>query len=308
MAPVSLKAMRYYVTALRHGNITRAAAELNVAASAVAAAIDQIEAQFQLTLATRHRSRGINPTASGKVMQRKFIRLLEEFDSVIAEGVQLKEALSGTLRIGYYAPVAPSFLPTILSGLLGQNSQTMLILTECYNEQAQSGLLSGDFDAILFASDAARSLVSFDPLLDLPPYCLAPAGHRFAAAGSVNLAEVANEPYVALNLPIVDEYYRRLFDNAGIDPSPVAYASSTEMVRSLVGAGHGCSILSMLPLTDVSYAGNEVVAVPVRDPLPALQLSVGYDKSNPRRIVTHFANRCRDYFSAEAGLRHVVQP
>ena len=42
---LTLKAMDYFTTALRHGNIAKAAAELNIAASAVSAAIDQVEAQ-----------------------------------------------------------------------------------------------------------------------------------------------------------------------------------------------------------------------------------------------------------------------
>ena len=50
---VSLKAMEYFTTALRHRNIAKAAAELNIAPSAVATAIDQVEAAFDLTLITR---------------------------------------------------------------------------------------------------------------------------------------------------------------------------------------------------------------------------------------------------------------
>ena len=39
---ILLKAMEYFTTALRMGNIAKAAAKLNIAASAVSAAIDQI--------------------------------------------------------------------------------------------------------------------------------------------------------------------------------------------------------------------------------------------------------------------------
>ncbi|MEY8841973.1 LysR family transcriptional regulator, partial [Cribrihabitans sp. XS_ASV171] len=56
---VSLRFMRYFNTALTHGSISQAAAELNVAASAVSAAIDRIEERFQLKLVNRYRSRGI---------------------------------------------------------------------------------------------------------------------------------------------------------------------------------------------------------------------------------------------------------
>jgi DNA-binding transcriptional LysR family regulator len=100
---ISLKAMAYFTTAVRHGNIAKAAAELNIAASAVSAAIDQIEVSFDLTLITRQRSRGIQANANGLAVTRKFEKLLEDYHAILDEGADLKQALSGKLRIGYYA-------------------------------------------------------------------------------------------------------------------------------------------------------------------------------------------------------------
>lgn len=305
---VSLRSMRYFVTALAHGNISHASNELNVAASAVAAAIDQIEGQLQLKLVNRQRSRGITPTASGKVMQRRFTHLLEEYDAVLAEGSELKQALRGELRIGYYAPVAPAFLPEILSTLAGPGQQARFYLEECDNDRAQAGLLAGDFDAILFVSDAAHPQIEFDILIEAPAYCLAAADHQLARQASVWLKDLADEPIIVLDRPIAADYYRKLFAEAGQSPTTLAYANSTEMVRSLVGAGHGCAVLNMLPSTDASYAGEPLVAVPIRDPLPPLSLAIGYNKANPRRIVGHFAERCRSYFRDGAGQRHIVAP
>ena len=65
---ISLKAMEYFTTALRLGSISKAAAELNIAASAIGSAIDQVEAAFDLTLTVRQRSRGIEPNASGRLI------------------------------------------------------------------------------------------------------------------------------------------------------------------------------------------------------------------------------------------------
>lgn len=293
---ISIRSMRYFVTALSHGNISRAAGDLNVAASAVASAIDQIETHFQLKLVNRHRSRGIAATASGKVLEKKFAKFLEEYDALLIEGSRLKEALRGELRIGYYAPVAPAFLPEIIGTLKGPASQVTFYLEECDNDSAQDGLLAGDFDVILFVSDAARPQLDFDVLVEAPAYCLVPADHVLASKSSVRLADLAQEPIIVLNRPIAVDYYRRLFDEAGQSPLTIAHTSSHEMVRSLVGAGHGCAVLNMMPSTDVSYAGDRVKALPIADGLPPLHLAVGYDKSNPRRIVSHFAKRCQTYF------------
>lgn len=296
---LSLKAMTYFTSALRHGNIAKAASELNIAASAVSTAIDQVEAEFDLTLITRHRARGIQTNASGVVVAQKCERLLEEYRALLSDGVDLKQSLSGRLRIGYYAPIAPAFLPKILASFVPDPSRIELSLEECDNDSAQDGLLSGKYDAILFVSEDVRPAIHFEPLITAPPYCLLPATHALARLRSVTMAQIAQEPLVVLNRPVAAEYYRTLFEGHGTGPVIAAYATSTEMVRSLVSAGHGCAVLNMRPLTSISYCGAGLVELPIADPLPPLTLSIGYDKARPRRLVQHFANACHAHFATD---------
>lgn len=304
---ISLKAMAYFTAALRHGNIAKAAEEMNIAASAVSAAIDQVEATFDLTLITRQRSRGIRPNASGRLIARKFDRLLEDYRSVLTEGAELKEALSGTLRIGYYAPVAPAFLPSILSSFLPRDSGVVPYLEECDNNTAQEGLLDGTYDLILFVSEDVHPMIDFDVLVMAPAYCLVPLSHPLADQGSVTMAQISKEPLVVLNRPVAARYYHDLLDTYSNEFNVAAYATSTEMVRSLVGAGHGCAVLNMQPRTQISYCGARVVGLPISDPLPPLPLAIGYDKSRPRRLVQHFVDACRAYFDEPGPQRCLVE-
>lgn len=302
---ISLKAMKYFTTALRHGNIAKAAGELNIAASAISTAIDQIEAEFNLTLITRQRSRGIQANASGLSVAQKFERLLEDYRSIIAEGADLKKTLSGELRIGYYAPIAPAFLPKILASFVPNNRDVSLHLEECDNDSAQAGLLSGKYDAILFVSEDVQPAVMYDVLIEAPSYCLMAKSHRLAGQDSISMAQIADEPLVILNRPVAASYYREILEAQERSPVITAYANSTEMVRSLVGAGHGCAILNMLPLTMTSYAGDAVIGLPISDTLPPLTLSVGYDKTRPRSLVQHFVDACCEHFST-AGLERCI--
>ena len=305
---VTLRAMEYFATAVRHGNIARAAAELNIAASAVSTAIDQIEAAFDLTLVTRQRSRGIQPTASGLTLARKLERLLEEYRSVLAEGADLKQAQSGMLRIGYYAPIAPAFLPKILMSFVPDVAKVELHLEECDNDSAQRGLLDGTYEVILFVSRDVRPSIDFEVLIEAPAYCLLPASHSLARQSSVSVAEIAAGPVVVLNRPVAVDYYRSLFAAQDREVAVAAYATSTEMVRSLVGAGLGCAILNMRPLTATSYGGDAVVARPIADPLPPLTLAVAYDTARPRHLVRDFVAACVKHFTDETADRCIVNP
>jgi DNA-binding transcriptional LysR family regulator len=303
---ISLKAMAYFTTAVRHGNIAKAAAELNIAASAVSAAIDQIEVSFDLTLITRQRSRGIQANANGLVVARKFEKLLEDYHAILDEGADLKQALSGKLRIGYYAPIAPAFLPKILKSFVSDTSDVILDLEECDNNRAQDGLLDGTYDVILFVSEDVRPSIEFNVLVKAPAYCLLPKNHRLAHQSSVSIADIAREPLVVLNRPVASAYYHSLFDNHAGDIAITAYANGTEMVRSLVSAGHGCAILNMQPLTAQTYDGGTVVGRPISDPLPPLTLAIGYDKSKPRKLVQHFVDACHTHFSVQGQEQCIV--
>ncbi len=304
---LTLKAMQYFTTALRLGSLTKAADALHISASAIATAIDQVEAEFDLPLVTRRRAQGIEATANGRAIFQKFERLLEDYAAVLQEGAELKQALSGPLRIGYYAPVAPAFLPHILRRMLPDEAEVTLHLEACDNDAAQDGLLTGAYDAILFVSDDARPAIDHDVLVTAPPYALLPEGHLLAEAPDLSIADLANEPLIVLNRPFAGAYYQRLFEAAGHTPRVAAHTNSTEMVRSLVGARQGVAILNMWPRTEITYAGDALVARPIADPLPALTLSVGYDKSAPRRLVRHFVEAARVHFEELGVGRCVVE-
>jgi len=157
--------------------------------------------------------------------------------------------------------------------------------------------LTENDDVILFITEGLLPSVEFDVLVEAPAYCLLPKSHRLAGQASVSMAEIATEPLVVLNRPVAAAYYRRLFDKQSQEFLIAAYASSTEMVRSLVSTGHGCAILNMRPRTSVSYCGGAVIELPISDPLPPLTLAVAYDKSRPRRLVQNFVEACCRYFA-----------
>ena len=176
---VSLKAMRYFVTVLRHGSIQRAAEELNIAASAIGTALDQVEAQVGLPLVMRQRARGVTATPSGRVLAARFERLLEEYEAVLAMGADLKEALGGTLRIGYYAPVAPAFLPAILSRIPAAPGAIHARIEACDNDAAQAGLLEGRFDVSCSSAMPRSRRSGLSPCWRRRPIALCPPGTRW---------------------------------------------------------------------------------------------------------------------------------
>jgi DNA-binding transcriptional LysR family regulator len=104
---------------------------------------------------------------------RKCERLLEEYQSLLTEGAELRRPLAGLCGSGTTRP-SPAFLPQIFDICLPADSSVTLELTECDNDQARDGLLNGTFDVIPFVAEGARPTVDFNHLLRHRPIACSP--------------------------------------------------------------------------------------------------------------------------------------
>lgn len=303
---LSLKALRAFAAVVDHGSITAAARALNTVPSAVAASLDQVEATFGADLLIRTRSKGIAATPEGREMAARFRDLLEDYSTVMQQGRDIARQLTGTLRIGYYAPVAPAFLPGILRPMLEANPDLRLDLRAHDNDSAQAALLSGQLDVIIFAGQDVRSGIDTSVLLGLRPYVLTPENHDLAARERVTLADVVTYPLIQLERPMVRAYFDRLFQSQKLQPHITARTDDTEMVRALVGAGLGLAVLHMRPLTSVSYGGDGLCAVPLDQTLPGLQLLSGHVAGKPRRLVSAFLDALHAWMASDQAQHLIV--
>ncbi len=296
---LSLRAMRYVQAAMDLGSITAAAEAMNVAPSAIATALGHAETAFGVTLATRARSKGIFPTLAGRDVARRIDDLLERYDAMLADVSNLQTGLSGTLTVGYNAPIAPAFLPQITAQLRAAHPEITLSFFDGDNTSVQSGLRSGQFDAILFVEELPNPQIATQPLLFAPTFCLCPADHPFAHQGpAVSISQIRQEPLVLLNRPAAQAYYLDLLDQGGEDYRIVAMANSTEMIRSLVAVGTGVSLLNMRPGDTPAYAGGALRCIPVENSTHGVTLSLGFAPGPKRRLLQLFIEQCTSFFES----------
>ena len=302
--PLSLRAMRYVQAVLHRGSLTAAAEAMHVAPSAIAAALDQAELAFGMTLATRARSKGISPTSAGRDVQRRIDDLLDRYDRLLSDVADLQTGFTGNLTIGYNAPIAPAFLPAIAAPILSDHPGLSLNLVECDNVSAQKGLLDGQFDVIIFVAELPNPQIETQPLIFAPTYCICSDYHPFAAQKSVSLSDIARQPVILLDRPAARLHYMELLEQSGQPFRIVATANSTEMVRSLVASGLGVALLNMRPRHVLPYAGKPVHTLPITGSHSGVALSLGYSPGPQRQIVQKFLLSCTAYFvgAASEGL------
>ncbi|MFT5743211.1 MAG: DNA-binding transcriptional LysR family regulator [Paracoccaceae bacterium] len=303
---LSLRAMRYLQAALQHGSITAAAEAMHVAPSAIAAALNQAEETFGMALVTRARAKGVFPTLAGRDVQRRVDDLLERYDALLSGVADLQLGLSGTLAIGFNAPIAPAFLPEICASLLAAHPEVSLSFTEADNTAVQKGLLEGQFDVIIFVAELPNPQISTQPLIFAPTYFLCPADHPIAADEAVTISQIVREPLILLDRPAARGYYMDLLEQSGEEFRIVATANSTEMVRSLVSAGIGVSLLNMRPREVLPYAGGRIRCLPVSDTSSGVTLSLGFAPGPKRRLVQMFVDKCTAFCAGPKGADLIV--
>lgn len=295
----TLKSLRYFMAAVNCGSITEASKKMHVVPSAIHTAVIQVEDSFGLKLTIRNRSKGVALTATGQQMMVKIQHLLDEYETLMREGSDMRSVLTGTLRVGYYAPVAPSFMPRIIRKLIKGNADVEVKFFECDNQAAQSGLIAGTYDVIVCVATSMKSEITYETLMEVPAYLLVSEKHAFANKKTLPITALNGEDVVLLDLPVVSEYYSQVLKDAKISPRITSTATTVEMVRSLVGTGLGCSMLHMQPATKMTYSGDKVISIPLDPPVEPLNIVLGHLPENPRRLVKAFVDELRDYFESK---------
>jgi len=279
---------------------------MHVAPSAIAAALNQVEAAFGMTLATRARSKGVSATLAGRDVQRRLDDLLERYDGLLTDVSEMQSGFSGTLTIGYNAPIAPAFLPMLCATLLSAHPDLSLVLREGDNNTVQTGLLEGQFDVIIFVAELPNPQIETQPLIFAPTYCLAPTDHPFASQSEVSLGQISREPLILLDRPAARGYYMDLLESSGEPFHIVATVNSTEMARSLVASGLGVAMLNMRPREARTYAGGGTRCFPISGSSSGVTMSLGFAPGPKRRIVQAFVDLCTALLAGPEGDRLTV--
>ena len=76
-------------------------------------------------------------------MEAQLQSLLDDYESLMPDGSDMRIRLTGTFQVGYCAPAASPFMPAVLEELVSVNDDARVTFFQCYNQSAQDGLVSG---------------------------------------------------------------------------------------------------------------------------------------------------------------------
>ncbi|WFR83040.1 LysR substrate-binding domain-containing protein [Arthrobacter sp. Y-9] len=272
--PFTLTQLRYFAVVAELQNMTAAANALNISQPALSTAMAQLQSALQTQLLVRQRPRGVRLTASGRQLAQDLKPILEQADSLYESVNGMSASLSGELKLGVFAPLAPFRLPTILQAFEAEHPEVSVSIVEADLARLHEVLLRGECDVALMYGLGLGAGFTSEVLERIPPHVLVHADHPLAVAGRSRIAlrELENDPAIVLDLPHSREYYERLYRSAGISPRVRHRFSGYETVRSFVAKGHGYAVLNQRLHNDRTYSSGRVVALELSDDFPPIEV------------------------------------
>lgn len=268
---VTLTQLRYFVEAAAQLSMTGASVRLNVAQSAVSAAIAQLERHVGTQFFIRQRSKGLVLTPAGELFLRDAQSILAHVEESLDHARGENQSVAGRVRLTCFSTLAPFLLPGVLSKLREEHPALELDVTEADMSGCVSALLSGQADLALCYDLDLPDAVASSVVDTARPYLAMPPEHALAGAGSVKMSAVKDEPFVLLDLPHSRELMLSIARRSGREPDVRFRSASYETVRTFVSRGLGYSILHQRPQHGLTYDGGKLATVEIEDNVPELK-------------------------------------
>lgn len=301
---ISLRALHYFLAVGEKGSISSAVQSLDVSQAAITESIQALEAHLGVLLFRRH-ARGMALTHAGHELLRHAHRILGAVKDA-EEALSVRpEALAGELIIGAAPLLTGYYLPSLLARYRRAFPNVTTWVYEDAGGFIEHQLINGELDAALMITSALESPSSFDTtaLVRSPWRVWVPARHRFVDAESVSVDDLRGEPIVELRSDEIERGLGELSGRARYKGSVTVRTTSVEATRSLVATGCGVSILPEVLFRAWSLDGEQLVAVPLTDAPPPLEIGVVWRRGSSVAVTTEaFITVAREHGSG-ADLR-----
>jgi DNA-binding transcriptional LysR family regulator len=274
LSDVTTAQLRYFVEAADKLSMTRAAETLMVAQSAVSSSVAQLERAIGVQLFIRKPAKGLILTAAGERLQHEARAVLTGLEDAIESARGQVGEVSGAVTLACFVTLVPFYVPGLLAQLSDRYPDLKVEVLETDSEGMVEALSTGRAQLGLGYPFGLGPSIRTLEVTTTRPYVLVSESHRLSRSKSINLDRLKGEEMILLDLPYSRDYFLDTLRTAGVEPAVRYWTGNYETVRSLVAQGHGFSILNQLPASSVTYSGQSVVPIAIRDDVPGLPVII----------------------------------
>jgi len=270
----TLKQIAYFVATAETGSITLASERVNISQPSISSAITALEDSYGIQLFIRHHAQGLSLTAEGQRFLREARALLLQAEEVENAALVISARVAGPLEIGCLSTLFPLVIPEMLT-LFRERYEAARVVALAGNQTELFEHLRNGRIALLLTYDMALPPdFEFLPLAPVPPFAFVGTAHPFARRRSVALRDLAEAPFLLLDLPQSRDYFLSLFRQAGVSPNITGRYAYIDVIRSLVARGEGYSLANAQPRNTATLDGRKLTYLTLEDTLRPLEYGI----------------------------------
>jgi len=248
--------LRYLDEVSRLGSIRRAAARLNVAASAINRQILALENELGAPIFERM-PRRLRLTSTGEILIAHVRETLKGHQRVEAQIEALKGLARGEVTIATMNGLAAGPLPRFVSSILDQHPRVHVRVRVLPLDQMSSAVLTGEADLALTynppASPGLRVVASHDLALG----AVVSPKHPLSKRLPLRLADCVEFPLAIADFSMtIRPAVEMAFTHANIPLHPTIETNSIEFMKSIARSGQAITFLNPVDIAEDVAAGE----------------------------------------------------
>jgi DNA-binding transcriptional LysR family regulator len=242
------------------GSFTAAGARLHVSQSAISRQVLLLEEEFKEPLFIRY-GRRIQITPTGETLLQLSHRVFADIRDTAESILDTKKQLTGTLRLVGGMTVCLYVFPNLLKEFRRQHPDVDIKVITGGTPRLIRQLRSGTADLGLLTLPVDDSALVAEPVIREELLLVAPSGHKLASSKVVSPSALVRQPFILFESGsntrrVIDEFFVR----ADVKPRVIAETENVEIIKSMVAAGLGISIVPFQSVARETRGGSLAVA------------------------------------------------
>lgn len=191
--------MNYFITTVKHLNITEAAENLNMTQPALSRSILSMEKELGVTLFVRDKRKKLRLTAEGSAVYQHLTRIYAAYEKMMLEVDKVRKGLDGKLKIGF---LDGQMLGRRIKEILDQFSAEHPNIELEFFRDTEHGLIKKlhqqklDVAVMLELQVKNSPDLLFNDLFRLTTYMIAAKDHPFAGREDVAITDLRNDTFI----------------------------------------------------------------------------------------------------------------
>lgn len=240
---MNIETLRIYCSVVRSQSFSRGAAMNNVSQSAASQAVHQLERHFGVQLIDRTK-RPFVLTPEGEACYEGLRDVLQQFDSLEARVLSLRQEIAGSVRVGAIYSIGLHDMSRRMQEFMSRFPKAKVRLEFLGPTRVYEAVLDEEADIGIVSYPQAGRGLTVIPLRSEAMVLVCHPDHHLARLKKVTLAQLRGENFIAFekSLPIRKELDRHLRDNQVVVRVVMEF-DNIETIKQAVEIGAGVGIL-----------------------------------------------------------------